>query len=41
MQSERMAEGEAFVPSLREYTELLRNRPEARSLRQVVMHRAP
>jgi aspartate carbamoyltransferase catalytic subunit len=41
MQSERMAEGEAFVPSLREYTELYGIGPKRVRSGQVVMHPGP
>jgi aspartate carbamoyltransferase catalytic subunit len=41
MQSERMAEGEAFIPSLREYTQLYGIGPDRVRPGQVVMHPGP
>ena len=41
MQRERMAPGEAFVPSLREYTALYGITPERVRPGQVVMHPGP
>ena len=41
MQQERMAPGEAFIPSLREYTALYGITPERVRPGQVVMHPGP
>ena len=41
MQQERMAPGEAFIPSLREYTALYGITPERVRQGQVVMHPGP